>query len=399
MSSVAEAAVPRVSIIIPATSTRTLLRACLRSLAVHGPAGIAHEIIVVLNESEGDEGLSREFPDVEFVASPVNLGLAGAGNRARALAQGELFVLLHDDAEVEAGWLEALVHTADAHPEAGAVGSKVLYPDGRLQNAGMVLWREATTSPPWVGDEPGADAFPETRAVDYCGTSSLLIRASAWDAVGGLDERLYPAYPVDVDLAMGLRQAGFVVLYEPRSVIRHHRGASSISDRWREFVGGRNRLLFLEKWASALEEHEPAEHDSVEAISRALARAEVAADRCRNAEPPKPTSPSATFDAEEQQQRLTRSSRELQRAYIADLEAKLAESEADRQARLEVIERLDAALKESEADRQARLEVIERLDAALKERDATPSVSALPPQAGGSVLNRIRRRKRPLTAP
>jgi len=123
-----------------------------------------------------------------------------------------------------------------------------------------------------------------------------------------------------------------------------------------------------------------------------LARAEAAADRCRSAEPPKLTSPSATFDAEEQQQRLARSSRELQRAYIADLEAKLAESEADRQARLEVIERLDAALKESEADRQARLEVIERLDAALKESDATSrSVSALLTHAARSVLNRIKR--------
>ena len=370
MSCVAEAAVPRVSVIIPATSTRALLQACLRSLAVHGPAGIAHEIIVVLNESEGDEGISREFPDVKFVASPVNLGLAGAGNRARALARGELLVLLHDDAEVEAGWLEALVHTVDTHPEAGAVGSKVLHPDGRLQNAGMILWREVTTSPPWVGDEPDADAFPESRAVDYCGTSSLLVRASAWEAVGGLDERFYPVYPVDVDLAMGLRQAGFVVLYQPRSVIRHHRGASSSSERWRDFVSGRNRLLFLEKWASALEEYEPAEPNSVKAIGRALARAEAAADRCRSAEPPKLTSPSATFDAEEQQQRLARSSRELQRAYIADLEAKLAESEADRQARLEVIERLDAALKESVATRNA---------------------SALPAHAARSVLNRIKR--------
>ena len=372
MICVAEEAVPRVTVIIPATSTRALLQACLRSLAVHAPAGIAHEIIVVLNESDGDEGISREFPDVKFVASPVNLGLAGAGNRARALARGELLVLLHDDAEVEAGWLEALVHTADTHPEAGAVGSKVLHPDGRLQNAGMILWREATTSPPWVGDEPDADAFPESRAVDYCGTSSLLVRASAWEAVGGLDERFYPVYPVDLDLAMGLRQAGFVVFYQPRSVIRHHRGASSSSERWREFVSSRNRLLFLEKWASALEEHEPAEPDSVEAIRRALARAKAAADRCRSAEPPKLASPSATFDAEEQQQRLTRSSRDLQRAYIAHLEAELAESEADRQARLEVIERLDAALKGSRATRR------------VWRRAVLPHVAR-------SVLNRVKR--------
>jgi GT2 family glycosyltransferase len=325
-----EAVVPRVSVIIPATATRSLLQACLHSLAVHGPAGIAHEIIVVLNESDGDECISREFPDVKFVASPVNLGLAGAGNRARALARGELLVLLHDDAEVEAGWLEAMVDTVDTYPEVGAVGSKVLDPDGRLQNAGMILWRNATTSPPWVGEEPGADAFPESRAVDYCGTSSLLVRASAWDAVGGLDERLYPVYYVDVDLAMGLRRAGFVVLYQPRSVIRHHRGASTSSERWRHWVAARNRVVFLEKWASALEEHEPADPDSVEAIGRGLARAEATADRYRRAEPLKLAPTSATFDAEEQQHQLARSSRELQRAYIAHLTSILEDLEADR---------------------------------------------------------------------
>ncbi len=326
----ADAVVPRVSVIIPATATRALLQACLRSLAVHCSADVAHEVIVVLNECDSGEGISREFPRVTFVASPVNLGVAGVVNRARTLARGELLVLLHDDAEVEAGWLEALVDTVDTYPEAGAVGSRVLHPDGRLQSAGMILWRDATTSLPWVGDEPGADAFPESRPVDYCGTSSLLIRASAWDAVGGLDERFYPVYYVDVDLAMGLRQAGFVVLYQPRSVIRHHQGGSASSERWRHWVCARNRLLFLEKWASALEEHEPAEPGSVEAIRRAIARAEAAADQRRNAEPPELAATSATFDAEEQQKRLTRSNRELQRAYSAHLTSILEDMEADR---------------------------------------------------------------------
>lgn len=350
----AEAAVPRVSVVIPATSTRALLQACLRSLAIHCPADIAHEIIVVLNESDGDDGISRDFPDVKFVASPVNLGLAGAGNRARALARGELLVLLHDDAEIEAGWLEALVRTVDACPHVGAVGSKVLDPDGRLQSAGMILWRDATTSPPWVGDEPGADAFRESRAVDYCGTSSLLVRASSWDAVGGLDERFYPVYYVDVDLAMGLRQAGFVALYQPRSVIRHRRGASASSMRWRHWVAARNRLLFLEKWASALEEHEPAEPDSVEAIACALARAAAAADRCRSAEPPELTSTSVTFDAEEQQQRLTRSSRELQRDYTAHLTSILDDFdglEADRDQWRDLAEARTSPLEDMQADR------------------------------------------------
>src|SRR5262249_11859966 len=156
-----------------------------------------------------------------------NLGLAGAGNRGRALAKGELLVLLHDDAEVEPGWLEALVEAADRHPEAGAIGGKVLFPDGRLQSAGMILWRDATTSPPWTkGTTPDPAAFDRPRAVDYCGTCSLLVRAAVWDAAGGLDERLFPVYFVDVDLAMAIRRMGRVVLYEPRSVIRHHQGAS-----------------------------------------------------------------------------------------------------------------------------------------------------------------------------
>jgi len=348
VSYVADATVPRVSILIPAASTSTFLRACLRSLATCVPASIAHEIIVVLNEPEENGIVSGEFPDVTFVASPVNLGLAGAGNRARALARGELLVLLHDDAEVEAGWLEALVDAVDAHPEAGAIGSKVFYPDGRLQNAGMIVWRDGTTSAPWpTACEPRADDFRETRAVDYCGSCSLLVRAAAWDAAGGLDERLYPAYPVDVDLAMALRHAGFSVLFEPRSVIRHHRGASITNRRWLEFIWSRNRRLFLEKWTPALEAHEPADPESVEAIRRALARAEATGERLAKAGGARPATPPGTFDAEEQLRRMTRISSELQRAYVADLEAKLEESEADRSARLEVIEKLDAALRQA----------------------------------------------------
>ena len=80
------------------------------------------------------------------VASPANLGMAGAGNRGRSRARGEFLVTLHDDAEVEPGWLAALVQAADAHPEAGAIGSKILGFDGRLQAAGFIIWRNGRTS-------------------------------------------------------------------------------------------------------------------------------------------------------------------------------------------------------------------------------------------------------------
>jgi GT2 family glycosyltransferase len=316
---------PRVSVIIAATSG-DLLFACLRSLAQFGPIEIPYETIVVLNEVNPDieAELRKTVTGLQVVGSSVNLGLAGAGNHGRDLARGELLVLLHDDAEIEPGWMEALVETADLHPEAGAVGGKVLYPDGRLQSAGGILWRDATTSPPWVGEVPPATAFNRLRAVDYCGTSSLLVRAAAWDAVGGLDESFYPLYYVDVDLSMALRRLGLIVLYQPRSRIRHHQGASG-SLRYRSFVGHRNRELFLKKWVAALEEHEPPEQDSPAAVERALTRAEAFAELCRRRggveaiDPP----PGRAFDPVQQELRHFERSRALQKAYVAHITRRL----------------------------------------------------------------------------
>src|SRR5262245_31928630 len=93
-------AAPRVYVIIPAASTPELLGACLNSLALFGPRQIPFETIVVLNEAsrEVEAGLHEAVSGVEVVASPVNLGMAGAGNRGRSLARGEFLVTLHDDA-------------------------------------------------------------------------------------------------------------------------------------------------------------------------------------------------------------------------------------------------------------------------------------------------------------
>jgi O-antigen biosynthesis protein len=315
-----QSAAPRVSVIIPSSTRLDLLHACLRSIARFGPAAIPYETIVVLNEAtpEAETRLRGTATGIQVVSSPVNLGLAGAGNRGRALARGELLILLHDDAEIEPGWMEALVETADAHPEAGAIGGKVLHPDGRLQWAGGILWRTAICSKPWVGEAPAPTAFDRLRAVDFCGTSSLLIHAALWDFVGGLDEQFYPVYYVDVDVAMSTRKLGFVVLYQPNSRIRHHQAASS-DPGFREFLLHRNRLLCVEKWGAALENHEPYERDSPAAVERALARAEIFASRCRHtgnmiieySGRPK------TFNAAEQHSRHVEKSRTLQEAYAA----------------------------------------------------------------------------------
>jgi GT2 family glycosyltransferase len=316
-------ATPRVSVIIPSSTRHDLLHACLRSLARFGPTSIPYETIVVLNQAiaEAETRLRGAATGIHVVSSPVNLGLAGAGNRGRTLARGELLILLHDDAEIEPGWMEALVETADAHPEAGAIGGKVLYPDGRLQHAGLILWQNGYVSVPWAGEHPPPTDFDRMRVVDFCGSSSLLVRAALWDLIGGPDEEFYPVYYVDVDLAMALRKLGFIVLYQPASRIRHHQSASANSDYFKNFVGHRNRLLLLKKWGPALKNHEPWDGHSMAAVERAMARTEIFADRCRNSGSMiiKHVARSTTFNAAEQDARSIKKRRAVRKAYIIHL--------------------------------------------------------------------------------
>ena len=321
---------PCVSVIIPCSVRSDLLRGCLQSVARFAPAHIPFQTIVVLNGTDaGTEAELRALaPGVDVVRSSVNLGVAGAGNLARSRARGSYLILLHDDAEILPGWMEALVETADARPDAGAVGSKVLFPDGTLQSAGMILWREAVTSPRWAGDPPAAATFDTMEPVDYCATSSLLVRASAWDEIGGPDEELYPAYFVDVDLCLALRQCGHVILFEPRSQIHHHR-AGSTHPRFRHFVANRNREYFMVKWAAALGQQEPFERDSPAAIARALARVQSSGAR-RPSEAVSPRRTPRAFDATRCQDEHRARADALRAAYLVHLEKIADEADTDR---------------------------------------------------------------------
>lgn len=326
---------PRVSVIIPASAGASMLDACLTSLQHHGPTDVAYETIVVLNDAEPSDtaDLLARTCGVDVISSPVNLGLAGAGNRGRAVASGELLLLLHDDAEVRPGWMEALVAAADAHPQAGAIGSKVLHMDGRLQSAGMVLWADATTTPPWIGDAPSPDAFDVGRPVDYCGTSSLLVRAAAWDLIGGLDERFYPVYFVDVDLAMSLRANGYVVRFEPTSLITHHQGGGR-SHWFRTFAAQRNQALFREKWRTQLADHEARDTagDLDAQLARALQHTERTAELTqRIARPAGPThAVQHVIDDDAHDAQHGRRAAELQRMFSAHLLDALGETEVAR---------------------------------------------------------------------
>lgn len=187
-----------------------------------------------------------------MLRSPVNLGFAGGCNFAARYSASEYLAFLNDDAAVEPGWLGALIETADSSRQIGAVGSKILFPDGALQEAGSVIWRDARTSPIGRASLSATPEYNVARRVDFCSANGLLVRRSSWTAIGGFDESFYPAYYEDVDLCLTLKhRLSQTVIYQPRSVIYHAEAASS-EPSFRRFLFERNAAILAEKWHDEL---------------------------------------------------------------------------------------------------------------------------------------------------
>jgi GT2 family glycosyltransferase len=264
---------PRASIVLTAWRDAPLVIPCLRSVA-DTVSEVPYEVIVAFNAPT--ETLLADFERVvvgaRVVRSPVNLGFAVALNRACMLVRGEYIVFLNDDTEVEPGWLGALVRTADAIPAAGAVGSAMLTPEGDLAEAGSIVWRDGGITAVSQSVLEKVGPLERTRQVDYCSASSLLVRRSTWDAVGGFDEGYYPAYFEDVDLCFKITRNGEGVFCDQSSRVRHNRGSSS-STFYQEFLLSRNVKRFVGRWSAELADRGVQRSDDVAALRRAIERA------------------------------------------------------------------------------------------------------------------------------
>ncbi|MGH2689146.1 MAG: glycosyltransferase family 2 protein, partial [Actinomycetota bacterium] len=246
---------PRVSIVIIGFRSAERLRGCLTSIGA-APPEVASETVVVANGASPDVLAVLDAAEgIRVVHSEVNRGFPGGCNLGAGAARGELLMLLNDDVEVLPGWLDALVATADAHPDAAAVGSRMLYTDGTLHEAGSVVWADGSTTAVGRGLPGDTRRWRYLRQVDYCSAAALLVRASAWEAVGGMDEGFFPGYCEDLDLCFALQETGARVLYEPRSVVRHHE-SSTFEASSRGFVQRRSRARLVAKWAERLTRHE-----------------------------------------------------------------------------------------------------------------------------------------------
>jgi O-antigen biosynthesis protein len=250
-----EVARPDVTVVMLTYNRWDLTKEALRLLA----EATAPRYDVVIVDNASTDGTLDELAHVSgarILRNPRNLGFGPATNQGAAMARGRYLLLLNSDAWVRPGWLEPLIDVADAGPGVAAVASKLLYPDGRLQEAGSIVWRDGRVRQYGDGDVPNRPEYNFRRTVDYASAACLLVRRSAFIAVGGFDPRFAPVYCEDVDLCLALAAGSGRVVYQPRSVVEHVRGASSTGG-----VPGarieRNRRLLRARWRAVLDRRPP----------------------------------------------------------------------------------------------------------------------------------------------
>jgi GT2 family glycosyltransferase len=258
--SLATSEAPRASIVIPVHGAFAHTLACLRALAAHPPR-VPFEVIVV-DDASPDDSLSKlaQVEGIRVFAREANGGFIAACNDGAALARGELVVFLNNDTVPQPGWLDALLGTFEQHANVGLVGAKLVYPDGRLQEAGGVVFADGSGWNYGRGQSPDDCRFAYVRDADYCSGAALAIPRDLYGRLGGFDARYAPAYYEDTDLAFAVRAAGLRVLYQPVAVVVHDEGATAGTDLalGPKAAQVRNQSVFAHRWQDALRTQLPA---------------------------------------------------------------------------------------------------------------------------------------------
>jgi GT2 family glycosyltransferase len=249
---------PLVSIVIPVYNNYDYTLRCIASVFL-ADDGVPLEIIVVDDCSSDETQTELSGCDaITYSRNPENVGFIHSCNRGAALASGEYVVFLNNDTVVLDNWLSSMIDVYGIREDVGMVGSMLLYPDGRLQEAGGIVWQDGSAWNFGRLSHPAEPAYAYLRRVDYCSGACLCLRKSMLDDLGGFDEHYAPAYYEDTDMAFRIRQHGHHVYYQPDSRVIHFEGVSSgvdTSSGVKKYQVD-NQIKFFERWKSVLSTHQ-----------------------------------------------------------------------------------------------------------------------------------------------
>ncbi|MCP4659877.1 MAG: glycosyltransferase family 2 protein [bacterium] len=219
---------PQVSVLLVLFNRAELTLQCLRTLSQ--ARDVTLEVVIVDNHSTDR---TREMLDrlrgVRILLNEENRGFTRAANQAAGEARGKYLLFLNNDTELLPTSIRSAVARLADTPGAGAVGGRVIGLDGRLEEAGSIVWRTGASAGYGRGDDPTSGAYLFPREVDYCSGVFLLTRRRTFAELGGFDQRFAPAYYEETDYCFRLRRRGPRTIYDPGSVVVHY-GRASLTD-------------------------------------------------------------------------------------------------------------------------------------------------------------------------
>ncbi|MDP1622341.1 MAG: glycosyltransferase [Bacteroidales bacterium] len=245
---------PMVSIIIPVHNQWEYTYGCLSSI-LKTTEGILYEIILIDDCSDDDTRFSDQYVrNIHTIRNESNLGFLFNCNKAAKAAKGKYLIFLNNDTLVQPEWLYWLMRTMEEAPGVGMAGSKLIFSNGKLQEAGGVVFRDASAMNYGREDDPDLPQYNYFKDVDYCSGASICVRKDLWDKLGGFDPQYAPAYYEDTDLAMQIRLQGFRTVYQPKSRVVHFEGISHGTDITQGVKKKQddNQKVFYLKWKEEL---------------------------------------------------------------------------------------------------------------------------------------------------
>jgi len=244
---------PRVSILIPVYNELDVTVECLLALQQSLPDTSIEVVVADDCSTDPDVKLLADVPNLVYRRQEVNAGFIGNCNAAFAACRGEYVLLLNNDTQVMPGAIDLMVAAMDADPRIGAAGPKLIYPDGRVQEAGCTLKPNGESGMVGLFADPQEGGYCYDRDVPYCSGAALLVRRAL---VGPalFDTAFRPAYCEDADLCLRLIDQGYRIRFVSNAVVMHHLSVSSnrqsITRKLRTIT--RNQQTLSERWADLL---------------------------------------------------------------------------------------------------------------------------------------------------
>jgi len=246
---------PKISVILLCYNKLDYTERCLKSIFKNTKYPY-YDVIVVDNASIDDTPAYMETfgKSIKYIRNKTNVGFIGGNNIGVAGSDAEYVIFLNNDTEVMENWLLELYKTFLMYPDAGAIGSRLIYPDGKLQEAGGAVFSDALG---WNYGKFGSindSRYGFVREVDYCSGAALMVKRELFNKVGGYDEYFAPAYYEDSDLCFAIRKLGYKTYFCPYSSVIHYEGITNSTDT---NIGLKkyqvtNRPKFQKKWAKEL---------------------------------------------------------------------------------------------------------------------------------------------------